>query len=255
LRGWVRAPCGCRSGGRRGTSNLSRGRRPVLRRFAAWSSTDLPAVQYRPTSAPASESHCKPAGDQLHNDPLRRGARSARFGRAVGVLSWLFVALSPCGTRRPWRTSVRSSSGSPWVPSVCRSAPMPVMRSTLRVISDPGCWRGPPVGETWRCRKRCLAQQLLVDPHRRPAHRGVIGILVGDPLLSDVLIARAGMGPIPEATTEDDVPQGPGTPEGIARRRRRRPASRGRKTTTATPRCGVLYGRDRHLSRLASQVG
>jgi len=50
-----------------------------------------------------------------------------------------------------------------------------------------------------------------------PLIGGVIGILIYDLFISDVLIARAGMGPVPEATYVDDVPAGPGEPEGTAR--------------------------------------
>ena len=51
-----------------------------------------------------------------------------------------------------------------------------------------------------------------------PLIGGVIGILIYDLFISDVLIARAGMGPVPEATYVDDVPPGPGEPEGTAPR-------------------------------------
>ena len=51
-----------------------------------------------------------------------------------------------------------------------------------------------------------------------PLIGGVIGILIYDLFISDVLIARAGGGPVPEATSVDDVPAGPGGPEGTAPR-------------------------------------
>jgi len=47
-----------------------------------------------------------------------------------------------------------------------------------------------------------------------PLIGGVIGILIYDLFISDVLIARAGMGPVPEATYVDDVP--PVAPERTA---------------------------------------
>jgi glycerol uptake facilitator protein len=43
----------------------------------------------------------------------------------------------------------------------------------------------------------------------------VVGILIYDLFISDVLIARAGGGPVPEVTYVEDVPPGPGEPEGI----------------------------------------
>ncbi len=48
-----------------------------------------------------------------------------------------------------------------------------------------------------------------------PLIGGVIGILIYDLFISDVLIARAGGGSAPEATYVDDVPPGPGEPEGV----------------------------------------
>ena len=51
-----------------------------------------------------------------------------------------------------------------------------------------------------------------------PLIGGVIGILIYDLFISDVLIARAGMGPVPEATYVDDVPLVPGEHEGTAPR-------------------------------------
>ena len=51
-----------------------------------------------------------------------------------------------------------------------------------------------------------------------PLIGGVIGILIYDLFISDVIIARAGGGPIHEATYVDDVPPGPGELEGTVPR-------------------------------------
>ena len=51
-----------------------------------------------------------------------------------------------------------------------------------------------------------------------PLVGGVIGILLYDLFISDVLIARAGVGPVVKETTSDDVPQGPASSEVTAAR-------------------------------------